>query len=100
MPARLGQLGERSVGILCKIGFGLRRIRTVLDRVPERQLEGRGIADPVLQLAAWAEGLRRAFPDIEIRYAENAGHFVHYETPDEAAAAVAEFFSGPRVRWA
>jgi pimeloyl-ACP methyl ester carboxylesterase len=68
-----------------------------LAAVPARVLWGRH--DPVL-LPAWAEGLRRFFPDIEIGYAEDAGHFVHHESPDEAVAAVAEFFSGPRVRWA
>lgn len=67
-----------------------------LASVPVRVLWGRH--DPVL-LATWAEGLRQFFPDIEVSYAENAGHFVHHETPDEAAAAVARFFSGPRVRW-
>jgi pimeloyl-ACP methyl ester carboxylesterase len=67
-----------------------------LASVPVRVLWGRH--DPVL-LATWAEGLRQFLPDIEITYAENAGHFVHHETPDEAAAAVATFFSGPRVRW-
>jgi hypothetical protein len=48
-------------------------------------------------LATWAEGLRAFFPDIEMNYAETAGHFVHHETPDEAAIAVATFFDGPRV---
>jgi len=57
-----------------------------------------GRHDPVLR-ADWAEGLREFFPDIEIGFAENAGHFVHHECPDEAAETVADFFSGPRARW-
>ena len=64
--------------------------------VPTRVLWGRH--DPVL-LADWADGMRAFFPDIEVRYAEESGHFVHWESPDEAATAVAGFFAGSRVRW-
>ncbi len=59
--------------------------------IPTRVLWGRH--DPVL-LADWAEGLRAFFPDVEIGFAENAGHFPHHESPDEAAAAIAAFFAG------
>ena len=58
--------------------------------IPTRVLWGRH--DPVL-LADWAEGVREFFPDAEIGWAENAGHFPHHESPDEAAAAIAAFFA-------
>ena len=58
--------------------------------VPTRVLWGRH--DPVL-LADWAESMRPFFREIEIGYAERAGHFVHHETPDEAASAIAGFFA-------
>jgi hypothetical protein len=49
----------------------------------------------LLRLAA--SGLPDYFRDPEVTVAEDAGHFVHYETPDPASAVIAAFFH--RVSW-
>jgi epoxide hydrolase 4 len=59
--------------------------------VPTRVLWGRH--DPVLK-AEWADCLPEYFTDIKVGFAEDAGHFVHYEVPDLAAAEVDAFFGG------
>jgi pimeloyl-ACP methyl ester carboxylesterase len=58
--------------------------------VPSRCLWGRH--DPILK-AAWADVLPDYFEQIDIGFAENEGHFVHYENPDLAADAIAAFFA-------
>ena len=58
--------------------------------VPSRVLWGRH--DPILK-ADWADVLDQSFDDVEVSFAENAGHFVHYETPDLAAAEIDRFFT-------
>jgi len=50
-----------------------------------------GARDPIIR-AEWMDLLGETFRDIEVSRAEEAGHFVHYETPDLAAAEVARFF--------
>jgi pimeloyl-ACP methyl ester carboxylesterase len=55
-----------------------------------------GRHDPILK-ADWVDRLPEFFLDPEITIAEDAGHFVHYETPDAAATRVAAFFE--RLRW-
>jgi pimeloyl-ACP methyl ester carboxylesterase len=62
--------------------------------LPTRILWGRH--DPILK-AAWTDRLPECFRDPEITIAEDAGHFVHYEAPDRASAAIAEFFD--QVTW-
>jgi pimeloyl-ACP methyl ester carboxylesterase len=62
--------------------------------LPTRILWGRH--DPVLR-AEWIDRLPEYFRDPEITIAEDAGHFVHHETPDRASAAIAQFFDG--VPW-
>lgn len=62
--------------------------------VPTRVMWGRH--DPVLK-AEWADRVPEFFAEPEITIAEDAGHFVHYETPDAAAEAIAAFFA--RARW-
>jgi pimeloyl-ACP methyl ester carboxylesterase len=62
--------------------------------LPTRVMWGRH--DPILK-ADWVDRLGEFFQDPEVTIAEDAGHFVHYETPDAAAAAIAAFFD--RVRW-
>lgn len=57
--------------------------------LPTRVLWGRH--DPVLK-AEWTDRLPEFFTDLELGFAEDAGHFVHYEVPDEAARAVRAFF--------
>jgi epoxide hydrolase 4 len=58
--------------------------------VPARVLWGRH--DPVLK-AEWADVLPDYFDEVEVGFAESAGHFVHYEDPDLAAAEIARFFA-------
>jgi pimeloyl-ACP methyl ester carboxylesterase len=57
--------------------------------VPTRVLWGRH--DPILK-AEWVDRLGEFFEDPQVSIAEDAGHFVHYETPDAAAAEIAAFF--------
>ena len=52
---------------------------------PTRVLWGRH--DPVLR-SAWIEFVPEYFENVEAGIAEDAGHFVHYETPDAAAAEI------------
>jgi pimeloyl-ACP methyl ester carboxylesterase len=43
--------------------------------------------------AEWADRLPDYFASlVEVGFAEDAGHFVHYETPDLAAAEIDRFF--------
>lgn len=58
--------------------------------VPSRVLWGRH--DPILK-ADWADILGDYFTDVVVSFAEDAGHFVHYECPDLAATEVDRFFS-------
>ena len=44
----------------------------------------------------WADRLGDYFADCEFTSAPDAGHFVHYERPDLANRAIAEFFGDPR----
>ena len=57
--------------------------------LPTRVFWGRH--DPVLKVD-WADRLPEFFSDLEFSVAEDAGHFVHYETPDIAAAEIRRFF--------
>ena len=50
-----------------------------------------GRHDPILK-AEWADLLPQAFTRIEVALAE-AGHFPHWEIPDEAAARITRFFA-------
>jgi pimeloyl-ACP methyl ester carboxylesterase len=58
-------------------------------KVPAAVLWGRH--DPILK-AEWADVLPKYFDQIEINFAENEGHFVHYENPALAAEAIIEFY--------
>ena len=58
--------------------------------VPARVLWGRH--DPVLR-AAWIDVVDAYFENVEASITEDAGHFVHYEAPDLAAAEIDRFFS-------
>ncbi|MEI8145113.1 MAG: alpha/beta hydrolase [Alphaproteobacteria bacterium] len=62
---------------------------------PSRVLWGRH--DPILR-SDWADVLDAYFTDVEVSFAEEAGHFVHYEQPDQAASAIDAFFT--RIGWA
>jgi pimeloyl-ACP methyl ester carboxylesterase len=65
--------------------------------LPTRIMWGRH--DPILK-AEWVDRLPEYFRDPEVTIAEDAGHFVHYETPEPASAAIAAFFervNGDRV---
>lgn len=53
-----------------------------------------GAHDPVLP-PAWADRLGEFFSTLEFGLAPDAGHFVHWETPDVAAQAVRGFFGRP-----
>jgi pimeloyl-ACP methyl ester carboxylesterase len=57
--------------------------------LPTRIMWGRH--DPILK-AAWVDRLPEYFREPEVTIAEDAGHFVHYETPGAASAAIAAFF--------
>ncbi|MCA8930016.1 MAG: alpha/beta hydrolase [Alphaproteobacteria bacterium] len=50
-----------------------------------------GRLDPVLRVE-WADRMPEFFPRVEMAVCESAGHFVHYEAPQEAAAAVGALF--------
>ncbi len=58
--------------------------------VPARVHWGRH--DPILR-SEWADVLPAYFEDVELSFCEGAGHFVHMEQPDEAAAVIDAFFS-------
>ncbi|MBN8816342.1 MAG: alpha/beta hydrolase [Sphingomonas sp.] len=51
-----------------------------------------GAADRALP-AAWGETLPGYFSDLDFAAFPEAGHFPHFERPDEAAAMIADFFS-------
>jgi len=57
--------------------------------VPTRVLWG--AHDPVLK-AEWTDRLPEFFTDLQLDVQPDAGHFVHLEQPDIAAAAIADFF--------
>jgi pimeloyl-ACP methyl ester carboxylesterase len=57
---------------------------------PARVLWGRH--DAVLR-SAWIDVVGDYFENVEAGIAEDAGHFVHYEAPDLAAAEIDRFFS-------
>jgi len=57
-------------------------------KVPAYSFWGR--YDPVLK-SAWSELLPEAFETVEVSLSE-AGHFPHWEVPDETAARIAGFF--------
>jgi epoxide hydrolase 4 len=50
-----------------------------------------GEHDPILK-PAWTDRLREFFTDLELSFAPDAGHFVHYETPERAADEIGRFF--------
>lgn len=50
-----------------------------------------GRHDPVLK-AEWSDRIPAFFPNATVAICENAGHFVQYEAPEEAAAIVRERF--------
>jgi pimeloyl-ACP methyl ester carboxylesterase len=52
-----------------------------------------GRHDPILK-ADWADVLDQYFAEVEVSFADDAGHFVHYECPDLAAGEIDRFFSG------
>ncbi len=56
---------------------------------PARVFWGRH--DPVLR-SDWIDVVGEYFEDVEAGIAEDAGHFVHYETPDAAAAEIDRFY--------
>jgi len=58
-------------------------------RQPARVFWGRH--DPVLR-SDWIDVVPEYFEDVEAGIAEDAGHFVHYETPDAAAREIDRFF--------
>lgn len=51
-----------------------------------------GAKDPILK-ADWADCLGETFAHVKIETVADAGHFVHYESPDRAAAEIARFFA-------
>jgi len=57
---------------------------------PTRVFWGRH--DPVLR-SDWIDVVPEYFEDVEASIAEDAGHFVHYETPDPAATEIDRFFT-------
>jgi len=59
--------------------------------VPTRVLWG--AHDPILK-AEWRDRLGEYFTDIRVDLAPDAGHFVHYESPDLANREIAAFFAG------
>lgn len=50
-----------------------------------------GEHDPLFK-KAWTDRLPEFFTDLEFSFAPDAGHFVHYETPDAASEAIRRFF--------
>ena len=50
-----------------------------------------GAHDPLLR-QDWTDRLGEYFSDLELDFAPDAGHFVHYETPDSAAQEIRRFF--------
>jgi len=73
-------------------------IREEIARLPTIDLPTRvmwGRHDPILKVE-WIDRLPDYFKALEVTIAENAGHFVHYETPEPASAAIADFFGRAR----
>jgi len=58
-------------------------------RTPTRVFWGEH--DPLYK-RAWTDRLPDFFSDLQLDFAPNAGHFVHYETPDTASAEIRRFF--------
>lgn len=52
-----------------------------------------GEHDPLFK-QSWTDRLPEFFANLEFSLAPDAGHFVHYETPDQAAREIRRFFSG------
>jgi len=52
-----------------------------------------GQHDPVI-LCAWMDRIPEYFEQPEVEIAEEAGHFVHFESPEQANKRVLKFFSG------
>ncbi len=50
-----------------------------------------GEHDPILK-RSWTDRLPEFFTDLELSFAPEAGHFVHYETPDRASEEIRRFF--------
>src|SRR5713226_5109429 len=50
-----------------------------------------GEHDPLFR-KIWTDRLSEFFTDLEFSFAPGAGHFVHYETPDQAAEEIRRFF--------
>lgn len=57
--------------------------------IPTRVLWGRH--DPIIK-SEWSDCLGDTFANFELSFAEDAGHFVHYEMPDLAADEISNFF--------
>jgi len=57
---------------------------------PTRVLWGRH--DPIIK-SDWSDCLDDTFSNVELTFAEEAGHFVHYEMPDLAAGEISRFFA-------
>jgi pimeloyl-ACP methyl ester carboxylesterase len=74
------------------------RLRTMKDGAPRSPRIGIpayflwGRKDPVLK-AEWTDRLEEYFSDCRVEIAEEAGHFVHYESPELAASRIHDFFS-------
>ena len=43
---------------------------------------------------AWTDTLSHFFPNLDLRQFDGVGHFPHRENPDQAAAYIADFFTG------
>jgi pimeloyl-ACP methyl ester carboxylesterase len=56
-----------------------------------------GEHDPILK-RSWTDRLPEFFTDLEFSFAPEAGHFVHYETPDRASEETRRFFLRVRRR--
>lgn len=50
-----------------------------------------GEHDPLFR-QSWTDRLGEFFTNLEFSFAPDAGHFVHYETPDQASDEIARFF--------
>ncbi len=50
-----------------------------------------GEHDPLFK-QSWTDRLPEFFSDLEFSFSPEAGHFVHYETPDRASAEIRRFF--------
>lgn len=81
------------------IGIGRLRARMMKEgALPQPKIKQRarflwGRHDPVLQYA-WSDRLGDYFERYELHCAEDAGHFVHFEVPEQANTHMTEFFAG------